>query len=279
MKVFICTDDEQLISAKVSRSFLLKNSSLSKNDINIINEKDFSELDLIKDNYYLRKGNREYLKHNDLQRFTFLRFVVPSLMNYQGRALVIDPDIFLVRRGIDELDKLLLDNHILCRKGIKKGTYATSLMYLDCSKFKSWSLEKIIKDLVSGACDYDDLINLRNNKFKVGLIESYWNDFDNLSKNTIFLHTTQKVTQPWRKGLPLNSYIPPILGFIKRDFIYKMLNKPLNIGVDHPNRKINDLFLSQLRSCVIEKSISKSELEIAVSNGYIRKDIFQKIRI
>ena len=41
-------------------------------------------------------------------------------MNYQGRALVIDPDIFLVRRGIDELDKLLLDNHILCRKGIKK---------------------------------------------------------------------------------------------------------------------------------------------------------------
>ena len=113
----------------------------------------------------------------------------------------------------------------------------------------------------------------------MGLIESYWNDFDNLSKNTIFLHTTQKVTQPWRKGLTLNSYIPPILGFIKRDFIYKMLNKPLNIGVDHPNRKINDLFLSQLRSCVIENSISKSELEIAVSNGYIRKDIFQKIRI
>ena len=63
MKVFICTDDEQLISAKVSKSFILKFSSLHASDINIINEKDFfSELDAIKDNFYMRNGKWELLK-------------------------------------------------------------------------------------------------------------------------------------------------------------------------------------------------------------------------
>ena len=109
------------------------------------------------------------------------------------------------------------------------------------------------------------------------MLDSSWNDFDNLNKDTIFLHTTQKVTQPWRKGLPLNSYIPPILGFIKRDFIYKILNKPLNVGVEHPNNAINKLFFSQLKVCVENNIISNSELKTAIDNGYIRDDIFQKI--
>ena len=277
MKVFICTDDEQLISAKVSKSFILKFSSLHASDINIINEKDFSELDAIKDNFYMRNGKWELLKKNDLQRFTFLRFLVPSLMNYTGKALVIDPDIFLVKPGIENLDKLIKNNDLLCRKGIRKGTFATSLMYMDCTKLRSWDMKKIINNLISGDEDYDNLINLRDHRLKLGVLDSSWNDFDNLNKDTIFLHTTQKVTQPWRKGLPLNSYIPPILGFIKRDLFYKILNKPLNVGVEHPNNAINKLFLSQLKVCVENNIISNSELKTAIDYGYIRDDIFQKI--
>ena len=67
-------------------------------------------------------------------------------------------------------------------------------------------MKKIINNLISGDEDYDNLINLRDHRLKLGVLDSSWNDFDNLNKDTIFLHTTQKVTQPWRKGLPLNSY-------------------------------------------------------------------------
>ena len=148
---------------------------------------------------------------------------------------------------------------------------------MDCSKLRSWDMKKIINNLISGDEDYDNLINLRDHRLKLGVLDSSWNDFDNLNKDTIFLHTTQKVTQPWRKGLPLNSYIPPILGFIKRDLIYKILNKPLNVGVEHPNNAINKLFLSQLKVCVENNIISNSELKTAIDYGYIRDDIFQKI--
>ena len=277
MKIFICTDDEQNISAKVSKSLIEKNSNIPSKNICIINEKDFFELDSIKGQKYLRNGKWETLKDDDLQRFTLLRFIVPSLMNYKGEALVIDPDIFLVKKGIEELSQLIKNFDLLCRKGFKRGTHATSLMYLNCSKLKSWDLKEIIKDLLSGSLDYDNLINLKNNNLNIGTLNSYWNDFDNLDNETIFLHTTQKVTQPWRKGLPLNSYIPPILGFIKRDFIYKLFNKPLRIGVEHPNPEINKLFLYELNECVKKQVILRSEIEQAVIEGYIRKDIFEYI--
>ena len=81
MKVFICSDDEQLISAKVSKSFILKFSSLHASDINIINEKDFSELDAIKDNFYMRNGKWELLKKMTYSVY-FFKIFVPSLMNY-----------------------------------------------------------------------------------------------------------------------------------------------------------------------------------------------------
>ena len=68
-------------------------------------------------------------------------------MNYTGKALVIDPDIFLVKPGIENLDKLIKNNDLLCRKGIRKGTFATSLMYMDCSKLRSLGYEKNYQQL------------------------------------------------------------------------------------------------------------------------------------
>ena len=132
-------------------------------------------------------------------------------MNYTGKALVIDPDIFLVKPGIENLDKLIKNNDLLCRKGIRKGTFATSLMYMDCSKLRSWDMKKIINNLISGDEDYDNLINLKIIDLSC-VLDSSWNDFDNLNKDTIFFiplqsHTAMAKRPAFKFIYPTNSWL------------------------------------------------------------------------
>ena len=84
----------------------------------------------IKGKKYLRNKKWTEFRSDDMQRFTLLRYAVPELMGYKGEALVIDPDIFLVRDKLDELMPMLKDNALICRAGIQKGSFATSLMLL-----------------------------------------------------------------------------------------------------------------------------------------------------
>ena len=45
---------------------------------------------------FLRAGAWRAWENADLQSFTPVRFTPPKLMGYQGRAIVIDPDVFAV---------------------------------------------------------------------------------------------------------------------------------------------------------------------------------------
>ena len=71
--------------------------------------------------------------------------------------------------------------------------------------------EDIIQDILSLNLDYYDLLNLQNTNLLIHELDHSWNDFDSMDERTKFLHLTQKITQPWRKGLKLNSYIPQFL--------------------------------------------------------------------
>ena len=81
-------------------------------------------------------------------------------------------------------------------------------MLLSCENLKHWSLESFIEELHQGQIDYDDLINLRL-EHSVAPLQTKWNEFDDIKPETLLLHTTEKLTQPWRAGLKLNSSIPP----------------------------------------------------------------------
>ena len=83
-------------------------------------------------------------------------------------------------------------------------------MLLNCLKLSHWKLTNFIEQMHSGKLDYDDLINLKLEDGKIGELESKWNEFDIIKENTILLHTTEKITQPWRTGLELNSLITPL---------------------------------------------------------------------
>ena len=67
MDVFICTNDEQLIGAKVSKFLLISSNYFKENEIKIINEKDFEVLNLLKGKKFLRSNKISIYDPNDMQ--------------------------------------------------------------------------------------------------------------------------------------------------------------------------------------------------------------------
>ena len=93
--VFIHTNHKQKLGAVVSRYSLQKNSAHADQfDVRFIEVKDFPCMAEREGQLYLRDGEMRPWLNNDLQSFTPLRFAPPQLMDYEGRAVVIDPDVF-----------------------------------------------------------------------------------------------------------------------------------------------------------------------------------------
>ena len=228
---------------------------------------------------YLRWGKMVEFNKNDMQSFTLLRFHIPFLMGFHGKALVIDPDIFQVQEGIEGLINFDFERHsIYARKGLQKNSWASSAMLISCENLLHWSLENFINQLHLGEIDYDDLINLRLEKESIGELDKKWNEFDQINLNTILLHTTEKITQPWRAGLSLNSTIPPLFKYIPRAPIYKLFGKDLTKGREHPHQAVTDFFFKELALCLSENIISSQELDDAMQKKFMRPDIHNKLK-
>ena len=137
----------------------------------------------------------------------------PELMNYQGRAVVIDPDVFAVGDVWDLLSRDMQGKAIMCRPRSKKSRdindkLASSVMLLDCAKLKHWNVEQQFNEMFTGKRDYKQWITLMyEDRSTIGLLENSWNDLDVLNKNTRMLHTTRRWTQPWKAGLPID-FVP-----------------------------------------------------------------------
>ena len=279
MKIFICTNDNQMIGAKVARNTIINKSQFSTNDVVILSESEIPSFDRFFMKPYLRRGKMVEFNKNDMQSFTLLRFHIPFLMGFHGKALVIDPDIFQVQEGIEGLVNFDFERHsIYARKGLQKISWASSAMLISCKNFLHWSLDNFINQLHLGEIDYDDLINLRLEKESIGELDKKWNEFDQININTILLHTTEKITQPWRAGLSLNSTIPPLFKYIPRSPIYKLFGKDLTQGREHPHQVVTDFFFKELALCLSENIISSQELDDAIQKKFMRPDIHNKLK-
>ena len=158
MKIFICTNDNQMIGAKVARNTIINKSQFSTNDVVILSESEIPSFDRFFMKPYLRRGKMVEFNKNDMQSFTLLRFHIPFLMGFHGKALVIDPDIFQVQEGIEGLVNFDFERHsIYARKGLQKNSWASSAMLISCKNFLHWSLDNFINQLHLGEIDYDDL--------------------------------------------------------------------------------------------------------------------------
>ncbi|UCE77317.1 MAG: hypothetical protein JSU62_03695, partial [Gammaproteobacteria bacterium] len=146
--VFIQTNHKQIVGALVAEYALRRNSQHNdKFDVRIMDTRDYPFFQAHEGQLYLRDGVKRPWLNDDLQSFTPTRFMPPELMGYQGRAVVIDPDIFAIADIWELLSRDMQGKAIMCRprsgtKGVIDRCLASSVMLLDCAKLTHWKVEE-----------------------------------------------------------------------------------------------------------------------------------------
>ena len=274
--MFICTNRQQRIPALISRYSILRNSKHTDEfEVEILNAEDFEELRKLNGAQFLR-GGKLYTWHDELgQSFTFVRFSPPKLMNYQGRAMVMDPDTLVLADIYDLLSRKFNDRDgLACPVENKRS----SLMVLDCSKVR-WELNKLLDGLLHQQYDYLDLIRLKLEK-NFGSYEPEWNHLDTLTDQTKVIHFTNRTTQPWRAGLPIEKRGTKILNLVPKKRIYRLLHirDKTSYHEENPSPEQRNLWLSYLKEGLAQGVITEKSLRREVKEGHLRKDTFEIIR-
>ena len=84
------------------------------------------------------------------------------------------------------------------------GSPRSEMMLLNAKKV-NWNFKSLIEKLFNLELDYSDLMNLSfNENLKIKNIDKKYNSHDNINSDTVLLHTTNRLTQPWKEGLKIN---------------------------------------------------------------------------
>jgi len=289
--VFIHVNHKQILGAIVGKYALEKHSAnADKFDVRFIEVKDHAFLHEKEGQFYLRDGGKRKWLNNDLQSFTPLRFMPPQLMGYEGRALVIDPDVFAVGDVWELLNRDMAGKSLMCRpksgnKG-KRGALASSVMLLDCARLKHWKTEQQFNEMFEFKRDYMQWIGLYlEDRSSIGLFESEWNDFDHLTKDTKMLHTTKRWHQPWKTGLPIDfrpadtfRLFPP-KHWIRRarrsifgDYYLAGTYKA------HPDPAQERFFFQLVSECLDTGVITEADVRSEMAHNHVRHDALDLIK-
>jgi hypothetical protein len=289
--VFIHVNHKQILGAIVGKYALEKHSpNADKFDVQFIEVKDQAFLHEKEGQLYLRDGDKRKWLNNDLQSFTPLRFMPPELMGYEGRALVIDPDVFAVGDVWELLNRDMAGKSLMCRpksgnKG-KRGALASSVMLLDCARLKHWKTEEQFNEMFEFKRDYMQWIGLHlEDRSCIGLFENEWNDFDHLTKDTKMLHTTKRWHQPWKTGLPIDfrpadtfKLFPP-KHWIRRarrsifgDYFLAGTYKA------HPDPAQERFFFQLVSECLDTGVITETDVRNEMAHNHVRHDALDLIK-
>lgn len=280
MKVLIQSNKFQKIAAEVARYSFIKQGI---SDVEIIN---LEEHDILVKNFgkkYLRNGKLTTFDNNDLQSFTLLRFI-PTKLQINDFCLIVDPDIFAIKNPMSEINKIL-DNKtdIYCTK--INGKLRTEVMILNL-KNNIWHFDSLIDDLFSKRIDYSDLINLKfiNDK-KIKIIDNKFNDHDKINENTILLHTSNRLTQPWKEGLEINFKNHYSKIYIIKNYIRFIIGKKYdekiisNKFLRHPDENIIKIVKNLFEEAYKNNFININKIKSALFNKSISQKFFNSLEI
>ncbi len=287
--VFIHTNHKQIVGAYVAERALRRYSKHNdKFDVKFIQLKDFPFFTDHEGQLYLRDGMKRTWLNNDLQSFTPLRFMPPELMDYSGRAVVIDPDVFAVGDVWNLLSRDMGGKSIMCRprggsKGRGQKCLASSVMLLENEKLGHWKVRQQFQEMFEFKRDYMSWICLNTEpRDTIGLFEPEWNDFDKLTPQTKMLHTTKRKTQPWKTGLPVDHRprekyprFPPMAWAMKAkraifgEYAFLGHYKP------HPDPNQEKFFFGLLKECVEEGVVSEEMIREQMNQNHVRHDALE----
>lgn len=288
LKVFIQSNERQWLGALVSAYSMKRNSAHPEAfDVEIMHVKDHPFLAEKEGQTFLRGGTRRVWHMNDLQSFTPLRFMPPELMGHEGRAVVVDPDVFAVGDVYDLFTRDTQGAAVLGRhrseKQAKSWQIATSVMLLDCAKLTHWKPEQEFDELFEFKRDYKDWIVLRHETPQnIGILEAEWNDFDHLTERTKMLHNTKRRTQPWKAGLPVD--FTPANKFRKYPTLSKLNRLRARVFGEygllghyksHPDPRQEQFFFGLVRECLEKGIVSEELIRDEMRQNHVRHDSLQ----
>jgi len=227
--------------------------------------------------------------HNrDLQSFAPLRMMVPEVMDFHGRALVLDPDIFAIGDVSELLQRDMKGKGILSRRS-PAGFYTSAVMLLDCARLKHWHWKQNLDAIFAFKLDlYDWLRLMVENPDTIGPLEDEWNHLDTLNGNTKLLHNTERLTQPWKTGLAVDfdldqvgSY-PYRAGFHASDILKRAKQRfgslrisPIGQYQPHPDSRQEHFFIALLREAIDHGAVSKKFVADEIQRKHVRADLFE----
>lgn len=280
--VFIHTNPKQIVGALVARHALRSRSAAPERfDVRIVQTVDFPAFARFEGRSYLREGKQAVWRNDDLQSFTPLRFAVPELMDYAGRAVLIDPDIFALGDINELLERDMDGAAVLARRMAGDSRrplhYASSVMLMDCARLAHWQWEADFERVFRGERDYRDWMwLLLEPPGSVASLEPEWNDFDRLTPETKLLHNTKRRTQPWKTGLP-SDFTPRGTTLKSRAGIW--LRQLTGGGAGryrrHPDAAQEQLFFRLLGECLDNGSIDRALLDAEIARGHVRADAME----
>ena len=286
--VFVHTNEKQWLGALVAEYSFRRNSrNPTAFDVKFIHTRDYPFLAAKEGQSFLRGGTQRVWRMDDLQSFTPLRFMPPKLMNWEGRAVVTDPDVFAVGDVNELLDRDMAGAAVMGRhrsgKSEKGYQVATSVLLMDCARLRHWDVEAEFNQLFSGEKDYKEWMVLAyEDPANIGYLENCWNDFDNLDEETRLIHNTKRKTQPWKTGLPVD-YTPankfknkPLLASLNR-LRAKLFGEYGLLGhyQEHPDRRQEELFFGLLKECIASGHVSEDLVRDEISKNHVRHDAFE----
>ncbi len=286
--VFVHTNERQWLGALVAEySFRRNSANADKFDVRFIHTRDYPYLAAKEGQTFLRGGTTREWHMDDLQSFTPLRFLPPKLMNWQGRAVVTDPDVFAVGDVYELLTRDMQGKSVMGRhrsgKAEKQYQVATSVMLMDCEKLKHWDPEGDFDALFRMEKDYKEWMVLAyDDPDSIGYLEDCWNDFDHLDENTRLIHNTKRRTQPWKTGLPVD-FTPadkfkdkPLLASLNR-LRARVFGEYGLLGRyhEHPDKAQEQLFFGLLKECLETGHVSEELVRDEISKNHVRHDAFE----
>jgi hypothetical protein len=287
--VFIHTNEKQIVGAIVSKySFERFTSDPSAFDVKLIETRSYDWMKSREGQLFLRDGLKRTWLNDDLQSFTVLRFMPPELMGYQGRSLVVDPDVFCISDITELLNRDMNGKAVMARHrpGSREDEWASSVMLLDNSKLTHWKVKEQFDAMFRFELDYMDWITLRNEpRDSIGLLETFWNDFDKLTPQTRMLHNTKRQTQPWKSGLPVDFRPPESKNSLTPKNIYHRVRRALfgDYGMlgtydRHPDPNQERLFFALLKECYEKGIVTEAMIRDEMKHNHVRHDALELIK-
>ena len=118
------------------------------------------------------------------------------------------------------------------------------------------------------------------NKSRLLLSNENFNSFDKFNSKTEFLHTTNRITQPWKTGLKVDFYKYKF-DYGESTFIKRKLNEIIETVkniifpkkyLPHPDQSVTDLFDKLFQDALNSGYISKEEVSKNIKNKSISKN-------